>query len=128
MDAPASSLVDQLAGQPVAFLCTLRPDGSPHQTPVWFVFTAETWWVATAAANVKVRNVAADARVSLAVADPESPIVAEGLASIHPAPWPAEVLAAFAGKYGGWDVTDNRPDGQRVLIGITIKRWVLPPT
>ncbi len=51
MDAPASSLVDQLAGQPVAFLCTLRPDGSPHQTPVWFVFTAETWWVATAGAN-----------------------------------------------------------------------------
>lgn len=68
----------------------------------------------------------ADARVSLAVADPEAPIVAGGLASIHPRPWPAEVVAAFASKYA-WDITDDGPDGQRVLIGITMNRWVVAP-
>ena len=72
----------------------MRPDGSPHQTPVWFVFADPMWWVATAATNVKVRDVRADALLTLAVADPQAPIVAEGLAYIHPMPWPAEVLAA----------------------------------
>ena len=67
-----------------------------------------------------------DARVSLAVANPEAPIVSQGSAAIHPA-LAAEVVAAFAGKYG-WDITDNRRDGQRVLIGIATNRWVVPPT
>jgi PPOX class probable F420-dependent enzyme len=127
MTVPRPSLVDQLTGARVAFLCTLRPDGSPHQTPVWFVFTDPLWWVATAATNVKVRNVRVDSRISIAVADLEAPIVAEGSASIHSMPWPAEVIAAFAQKYS-WDVTDNVPDGQRVLIAITTNRWVLAPT
>ena len=127
MTLPRRSLVDHLAGQLVAFLCTVRPDGSPHQTPVWFVFTDPMWWVATAATNVKVRNVRDDPRVSIAVANPEAPVVAEGSAAIHPAPWPAEVVAAFASKYG-WDITDNKPDGHRVLIGITMNRWVEAPT
>ena len=126
MTLPLPSLVDQLASARVAFLCTVRPDGSPHQTPVWFVFTDPLWWVATAATNAKVRNMRADARVSLAVADPEAPIVAEGVASIHPTPWPAEVVAAFASKYA-WDIADNWPDGQRVLVGITMNRWVVAP-
>ena len=127
MTVPLPSLVDQLASARVAFLCTVRPDGSPHQTPVWFVFTDPLWWVATAATNAKVRNMRADARVSLAVANPEAPIVAEGLASIHPVPWPAKVVAAFASKYG-WDIADNGPDGQRVLIVITMNRWLVAPT
>ncbi|WP_305788236.1 pyridoxamine 5'-phosphate oxidase family protein [Symbioplanes lichenis] len=28
----------RLEREPLAWLCTLRGDGSPHLTPVWFVF------------------------------------------------------------------------------------------
>ncbi|MEU1841804.1 pyridoxamine 5'-phosphate oxidase family protein [Micromonospora chersina] len=28
-----------------AWLCTLRPDGSPHLTPVWLVYVGGTWWI-----------------------------------------------------------------------------------
>lgn len=127
MSTDASDLVASLTAEPLAFLCTVRPDGSPHQTPVWFVFLGQTWWVSTAARNVKVRNVIGDARVSVAVPRPGAPIVAEGSASIHRSGWPVDVVDAFAAKYNGWDVSDDSQDGPRVLIQILTARWLVPP-
>lgn len=120
-------LATALAAEPLAFVCTLRPDGSPHQTPVWFVFIGQTWWIATAACNVKVRNVVNDARVSVAVPRLGAPVVAEGSASIYRSGWPVEVVNAFAAKYDGWDINDVRQDGPRVLTRIVTTHWLVPP-
>jgi hypothetical protein len=38
-------------------MCTLRPDGSPHVTPVWFNYQQEAWWIGSDKRTVKVRNV-----------------------------------------------------------------------
>jgi F420H(2)-dependent biliverdin reductase len=112
-----------------AWLCTLRPDGSPHVTPVWFVYRAGTWWLGSSERNVKVRNVEADARVAIALADAGSPVVAEGRVRVLRDSFPPDIVKEFAAKYDGWDVTmayERR--GRRVLLEIEVERWLLAGT
>jgi F420H(2)-dependent biliverdin reductase len=98
-------LAERLAHERIAWMCTLPPDGSPHVTPVWFVYRDGTWWIGSEERSVKVRNVSADHRVSLALDGGDAPVVAEGRARILRRDFAAEVVAAFAAKYDGWDVT-----------------------
>ncbi|MEU9740630.1 pyridoxamine 5'-phosphate oxidase family protein [Micromonospora chersina] len=35
----------RLATERNVWLCTVRRDGSPHVTPVWFVHADGTWWI-----------------------------------------------------------------------------------
>lgn len=72
----------RLAAERIVWLCTLRPNGSPHVTPVWFVFVRGTWWIGAERASVKLRNIENDPRVSLALEGGEAPVVAEGRARI----------------------------------------------
>lgn len=122
----SSELSDRLAHDRNAWLCTLRRDGSPHVTPVWFVYFADTFWISSGERNVKIRNLRNDPRVSIALQDGDAPAVAEGQARVHEAPLRADVLAAIAAKYGGWDAgVEVEPFGARVLIEVPVRRWLL---
>ncbi|MCC2313281.1 TIGR03618 family F420-dependent PPOX class oxidoreductase [Cellulomonas xiejunii] len=118
-----------LAVQPCVWLTTLRPDGSPHVTPVWFLLDGDTFWIASSTVNVKVANMERDPRVAIAVDGSGSrPVVAEGHAyvdrDIHAH---APLLARFAAKYDGWDAADERQDGPRVMVEVRVDRWLLRP-
>ncbi|MDX3643676.1 pyridoxamine 5'-phosphate oxidase family protein [Streptomyces sp. MB09-02B] len=140
---------DRLAVERNVWLCTVRPDGSPHVTPVWFVFLRGSWWIGADRGSVKVRNIERRARVSLALEDGRCPVVAEGTATVHHGPFPpdeeddrgdtdetddrgdtdvadiAGVTEAFATKYG-WDVTaPHRQGDTRVLLEVPVRRWLL---
>ncbi|MEU3625509.1 pyridoxamine 5'-phosphate oxidase [Amycolatopsis coloradensis] len=120
------SLIERLTRERNAWLCTLRADGSPHVTPVWFVYLGDVFWVSSGDRNVKVRNVAEDPRVSLALEDGDAPVVAEGLARVHREALREDVLAALAAKYDGWAAGEEvEPFGARVLLEIPVKRWLL---
>lgn len=127
---PASSLSSEalrrLAAESVVWLTTLRSDGSPHVTPVWFHFADNTWWVATGLNNVKVRNLRGDSRVALALPDGQRPVVAEGVAELHSSDFPPAIVLAFKTKYD-WDIEmpDVRGSGH-ILIKISVTRWLLP--
>jgi PPOX class probable F420-dependent enzyme len=54
----------------IAVVTTLRPDGSPHSTPLWVDVDDEGVSVNTAWPRAKPRNLAADPRLSLVVVDP----------------------------------------------------------
>ncbi len=54
----------------IAVVTTLRPDGSPHSTPLWVDVDDEGVSVNTAWPRTKPRNLAADPRLSLVVVDP----------------------------------------------------------
>src|SRR6516164_1313687 len=56
-----------------ANLAMLMPDGSPQVTPVWCDYKDGLVRVNTAKGRVKARNLKKDARVALAVADPDNP-------------------------------------------------------
>ncbi|MFE0592686.1 pyridoxamine 5'-phosphate oxidase family protein [Micromonospora echinospora] len=122
---PDGEVLARLGRERNVWFCTLRPDGSPHLTPVWFVHLDDQWWICTAARNRKVRNVAADPRVSLALEDGRAPVVAEGTVTVHRESFPSDVVAAFRAKYG-WDVTgSDGPEGGNVLLEVTVSRWLL---
>ncbi len=116
--------LEQLSEQTVVWCATVRPDGSPHLTPVWFVFVEDVWWIGAAKSSSKVRNLRRDDHVTLALGDGVDPVVAEGRASIIESTFPDEVVALFAEKYRGWDVRSTEPDGPRVLLVVTVERWL----
>lgn len=110
-----------------AWLTTLRRDGSPHTTPVWFLFRDDVFWIASATVNVKVRNMLRDPRVSLAVdGTGAEPYVAQGRVIVNMSfvrhRW---AVAAFETKYRGWDASDESQDGPRVLVEVPVDRWLL---
>ena len=126
MKFPSPTTLEVLEASRVAWFATLRRAGAPHLTPVWFVFSNEQFWIGTAAANVKVKNVQASPEVSLAIDGTGTlPVVAEGIAtiearfSVHP-----DVVELFRLKYHGWDVSDESVDGPRVLLRITVVRFL----
>lgn len=124
-DSLDGAVRDRLYREKHVWLCTVRPDGSTHVTPVWFVFLKDSWWIGADGASVKVRNIEAFPRVSLALEDGRLPVVAEGEAVVHRGRFPERILDAFAAKYA-WDAsTPYRPDGERVLLEVPVRRWLL---
>ncbi|MGY0065828.1 hypothetical protein ACWZEH_03070 [Streptomyces sp. QTS137] len=74
-------------------------------------------------------HIAERPQVSLALEDGGSPLVAEGTARLHQAPFPTPIIEAFATKYEGWDITDPYAPGDvRVLVEVTTTRWLLGGT
>lgn len=114
----------RLAKEHNAWLATVRPDGRPHVTPVWFVYIDGRFWVGTGRDNVKTRNVLSNPAVVITLEDGVQPVVAEGTAVVHQNARPDAVVAAFTEKYG-WDITLSiDPDvGAVVLWEITPRRW-----
>ncbi|MET7375708.1 pyridoxamine 5'-phosphate oxidase family protein [Micromonospora arida] len=126
---PPAGVQERLSRDLNVWLCTVRRDGSPHLTPVWFVYLSATFWVGCEGRSVKARNVVADPRVSLALESGNAPVVAEGTARVHRAGFPSTVVEAFASKYDGWDVGRQvDPDSERVLLEIPVRRWLFAGT
>ena len=124
MPAPSAAALRQLEEERTAWLCTLRPDGSPHLTPVWFCFVRGSWWICSAARNRKVAHLTGDPRVSIALPDGDHPLVAEGSARLMTSGFPPDVVAAFAERHG-WDVTDPGPEGPLALVEVPVSRWLV---
>jgi PPOX class probable F420-dependent enzyme len=56
-----------------AHLATVMPDGSPQVTPVWFDFDGTHLRINSAKGRVKDRNMRRDARIAVAIQDPDNP-------------------------------------------------------
>lgn len=124
--AAPESLTERLRTDRNVWLCTLRRDGSPHVTPVWFVHLRDRWWISVQAGSVKARNISTDPRVSLALEDGDAPVVAEGRALVHTEAFPEDVVAAFHDKYGYEIRTpEDGSDLPRALVEVGVTRWLL---
>lgn len=123
---PPAVLARLLEDQRV-WLTTLRArDGSPHVTPMWFIYGSDRWWLSAPANSVKVGNLRADPRVVLALEDGVTPVVAEGTAILHTIDLPEVIVQCFADKYAGWDIrSDAEGSASRVLIEVATTRWLL---
>ncbi|GAA4963431.1 hypothetical protein GCM10025792_01530 [Pseudonocardia tropica] len=117
----------RLQDDEIAWLTTVRPDGTPHVTPVWFVVDRSTWWVGCNVASVKVGNCRTHPAVALALDGGRAPVVAEGVATVLTCGFPAGVVALFDRKYG-WDVEADDGSGPRALIEVATTRWLLRGT
>jgi PPOX class probable F420-dependent enzyme len=100
-----------LVGTRTANVATVRIDGRPHVTPVWFVLDGDDIIFNTGATSVKGRTLRRDPRVSLSVDDatpPYSFVVIEGIAEISDdldamLPW----STAIGGRYMGTDQAEQ---------------------
>ena len=100
--------------EPNVWLATVRPNGTPHLAPIWFVWVEGKAYVCTAADSVKARNLQANPSVTLALESGNAPIVLEGRACpIESAP-PA-VIEAFQRKYD-WDIRTDSTYNQVIEI------------
>ena len=72
---------DLLSEPHLTHLATVRPDGRPHLTPIWYVETDGKAFVMANANSVKFRNVRHNPKVSLSIATDQRPykyVVLEG--------------------------------------------------
>jgi PPOX class probable F420-dependent enzyme len=109
----------------IATLATVRADGSPHITPVWFRYEDGEFVVSVDHGSVKHRNVERDPRVELCIDDRERPpfhtVIVRGRASVAGPPskeWRLALAVHYLGEENGrrYVETSENPDG--VLLRI----------
>ena len=111
---------ERLNSESNIWIATARPDGRPHLTPVWFAWHAGKVYICIDPHSVKARNLAENAKVSLALEDGSAPIIIEGTGlALEASARPQAVVDAFQRKYD-WNITG---DGQySMLVEITPRR------
>ncbi len=105
-----------------AHIATLMPDGSPHVTPLWCEYDGDHIWINSAKGRVKDKNMRRDARVALAIQDPDNAyryIQVRGKVVEITENGAEEHIDKFAKKYRGKDKYQKpSPDQVRVIYKI----------
>ena len=82
MPAMTQSEMEEFLKRPlVVSFTTIRPDGSPQTTPIWFEYDKGKFYCWTGSATAKVRNVGNNPQVALCIATHDEPykyVIAEG--------------------------------------------------
>ncbi len=65
--AEGKKLAERLRNEMVIWLTTVRADGTPVPTPVWFLWEGESFRIYTQPGSAKLRNLAANPKGSLNV-------------------------------------------------------------
>ncbi len=81
----SKSLLEFVKKPNIGILATLRKDGSPHLTAVWYLYEKDEVWISITDGRMKYKHFSRDPRVSLAVAGvalPYKEVVFEGTAEI----------------------------------------------
>jgi PPOX class probable F420-dependent enzyme len=89
-------------------LASVRADGRPHLTPIWFTLDGDDLLFNTWHESVKAKNIQRDKRVSICVDDEKPPfsyVILEGEAELTSPPIPESQkwAGAIAGRYMGAD-------------------------
>jgi PPOX class probable F420-dependent enzyme len=112
--ATAARVLLLLADERVVWLSTVRPDGTPHIVPAWFLWDGEALVVCSKPEAAKIRNLLANPRLMVALGDPEDDFAVgliEAEARVLPdAPVPDAFLAKYAAElaHGPVDATTFR--------------------
>ncbi|MBI3978338.1 MAG: TIGR03667 family PPOX class F420-dependent oxidoreductase [Chloroflexi bacterium] len=97
-----SRVARRLREEPIIWLTTVRSDGAPQPSPVWFLWDGETILIYSQPNKQKLRNVARNSKVALNLdgnGQGGDIVVIEGEARVAPAAPPANEVAAYLEKY-----------------------------
>jgi PPOX class probable F420-dependent enzyme len=88
MKAQVRSLLEakeiELVEKPVmGKIATVGSDGSPHVTPVWFMYENGRFVITTAEKTVKVQNIRRDNRINLLIDDAYKYVLVKGKAKVN---------------------------------------------
>ena len=117
-------------GTRTAKLSTVRADGSPHVTPIWFVLDGDDVVFNTARTSVKGRNLIRDGRAALCVDDDRPPfdfVVLQGRARISEdlgelRHWAARIGARYMGAERAEEFGERNGVPGELLVRIAIDK------
>jgi PPOX class probable F420-dependent enzyme len=130
MTAPISAEVDAFLSQPhVAALATVRPNGRPHVTPVWYDFDGTEFIVSTFRSGQKLKNVSQKGFAALSIFTQAAPylnVIVEGTARVG-SPldnvWRERLAARYLGDRAGRVFVQETADWDVIAIHIRPLRW-----
>ncbi len=115
-----------LDGPHVAHFASIRPDGTPHVSPVWYQWADGKVTVVSGDSAVKTRNVRQNPKVAISVATDEWPyqyVILEGNATVDSSNLRDTVRSIFSryegAERGEQDANDLTASDQR-LVAIVI--------
>ncbi|AWT41706.1 MULTISPECIES: PPOX class F420-dependent oxidoreductase [Streptomyces] len=113
-------------------LSTVRADGGPHVTPIWFLLDGDEVVFNTHNTSVKGRNLARDGRVALCVDDDRPPFgfvvlqgrarISEDLAELRH--WAARIGARYMGEERAEEFGARNGVPGELLVRVTIDKVV----
>ena len=118
-----NSAVEEFLAEPQnLILATLRKDGRPQLSPVWFVWRDDAFWISTAASTAKWKNLKRDQRCSGIIDNIDGRyIYMSGTAEIYIEKEPLEITQRIVEKYKVPDEVEPYMDshheaGERAII------------
>ena len=122
--------VEEFLREPnVAALATVRPDGRPHVTPVWYDFDGREFTVSTYRTTQKLKNVARKGFAALCVYTQQLPyrlVIVEGTARVG-SPidnvWRERVARRYLGDAAGHRYVQDTADWDVVALHIRPIKW-----
>ena len=118
----SANAIRMIEGKNFASLATLLPDGSPHVTPMWVDHEGDMILMNTAEGRIKLRNMARDPRVAVAITDHNNPydrVVIQGRVIARTQDGAEAHIDKLAKKYTGANKYEkSTPDEKRVIIKI----------
>lgn len=104
-----------------ATMATIRANGTPQLTPVWFVWDGEQFIISITTERAKYKNLVRDARMSLCIDDVTGfgYVTAEGIVEIREQDiWEdtRKILVKYQGEEGGTEYLERMKTEPRVLV------------
>ena len=113
----------------VAALATVRPNGRPHVTPVWYDYDGHEFIVSTFRHTQKMTNVARKGYAALCINTRQVPyqqVIVEGAARVG-SPldnvWRERVASRYLGEMAGRAYAHDTADWDSVAIHIRPLKW-----
>ncbi len=114
------TLEARLGREMTIWIVTVRRDGRPHMTPVWYVWLNDRVYIATGTDTQKFANLRFNQAVALALPDTESVVILEGEAHATDRKTSDKLGEYFFNKYE-WDFRYDE-DADWRLVEITPHR------
>jgi PPOX class probable F420-dependent enzyme len=117
----------RLQNDQIVWLTTVGPDGTPHPSPVWFLWDGDTALIYSQPSTPKLRNIGQQPRVSLnfnCTPNGGDVVILTGDARVDSGAAPDRLDAAYAAKYAdGIRSIGMTPDGfvQEYSVAIRIR-------
>ncbi len=119
------TVAQRLQNEQIIWLTTVRTDGTPQPTPVWFLWTNNSFLIFSQPAALKVRNLQHNPKVALNFHTDEyggNVVVFTGEAHVDPNPVTAEERAAYLKKYEeGIKMIEMTPESMEAVYPTAIR-------
>jgi PPOX class probable F420-dependent enzyme len=100
----AARVARRLADDTIIWLTTVRPNGTPEPSPVWFLWDGATALIYSRPNTQKLRNIVANSNVALSfntTSDGGDVIILSGTAAVDEQAPSCDQLPAYVAKYAG---------------------------